>query len=156
MKNTLSKKIPKEYSFGFIILCLHQTFIYTKRLKQQTDPSFSGNSPFFPSNTYFSIIKLFEIIIDMFGNGNFSFHSHWQSFKRNNNSHCVKSARIRSYSGPHFSAFGPIYSPNTDTFLVLNSCKMCNIWQRIQIKYLKILKYLILYLYLYLILYICC
>ena len=29
--------------------------------------------------------------------------------------HCVKSVRIRSYSGPYFPAFGPI-TPKTDTF----------------------------------------
>ena len=33
-------------------------------------------------------------------------HLWWSFFAQTANGHCVKSARIRSYSGPHFPAFG--------------------------------------------------
>ena len=51
--------------------------------------------------------------------------------------HCVKSVRIRSYSGPHFSAFGcgkmrTRITPNTDTFytvyVMLNSLLTPEFW----------------------------
>ena len=38
-----------------------------------------------------------------------SINAEWRNYDRNGKdicSHCVKNVRIRSYSGPHFSAFG--------------------------------------------------
>ena len=37
---------------------------------------------------------------------------------------CVKSVRIRNFSGPHFPAFGPAKTPNTNTFHAVNVLKL--------------------------------
>ena len=51
-------------------------------------------------------------------------------------SHCVKSVRIRSYSGPHFPAFGlnagkmkARITPNTDTFYSVGFNKSIRDWK---------------------------
>ena len=73
-----------------------------------------------------------------------------RSKKKSGRNHCIKSVRIRSYSGPHFCAFrlntdrygvsvrihsecGKMWTritPYTDTFLAVNVLKDCTLLQR--------------------------